>query len=423
MKSFFSYVIAGIVGGVITLVGVAYFNYQSNHFEAAKLKYVNFSNSTTPSKFLDGVREENDVSNTTELSTNNHELPSEEFTEKFPFNFSHAAKVAKPVVVLIQANISPQLASEQRKKMRENHPFRRFFDMDIFGGDSFFFNPFSQITPPGTGSGVIIRSDGYIVTNNHVVQDYDEIRVTLYDGTDYPAEIVGRDPGTDLAVIKIEASNLPTIEYADSDKLEIGEWVLAVGNPYEKLSSTVTAGIVSAKGRNLNLLEGESTIEEFIQTDAAVNPGNSGGALVDADGKLVGINTAIYSQTGSYVGYSFAIPSNLMTRIVKDIMENGDIKRASMGLSVLELNSEVAEELELDVTTGLMVDQVDDRSAAQYAGIVPNDIITEVNGKKIKTFEDLKQIMDYSKVGDTLKVKLWRNGELKSLAVRLKSRL
>lgn len=273
----------------------------------------------------------------------------------------------------------------------------------------------------GAGSGVIISKDGYILTNNHVVDFADEVSVKMIDGKEYKATIVGRDPSTDLAVIKVDANNLPTLEYADSDKARVGEWVLAVGNPFEYLTSTVTAGIISAKGRDLNIIQGSKTIEQFIQTDAAINPGNSGGALVDATGKLLGINTAIASQTGSYSGYSFAIPVNLAISIANDIMKNGeDIERTSLGVEVFVLNEEFAKEQKIAISEGLLVDAVVENSAAQYAGVLPNDVLVEIDGKPLKTFDDLKQKIDLAKVGDSVDLKVFRNGKYVDIPVRLK---
>lgn len=213
------------------------------------------------------------------------------------------------------------------------------------------------------------------------------------------------------------------MEYANSDDAKVGEWVLAVGNPYEKLRSTVTAGIISAKGRDLNILRGEKTIESFIQTDAAVNPGNSGGALVDIQGRLLGINTAIYSETGAYVGYSFAVPSNLMKKVVEEIVKNGDIKRVTLGVSVVELNEQVANDLNVKINQGLFIENVADRSSAQYAGLLPNDVILEVNGKKTIKFTDLSTIIDSSRANETIKIKVWRDGEPKTIDVRLRSKI
>ena len=342
-------------------------------------------------------------------------------------DFRNAADKARASVVLIQGQASDQLVNEKRKQQNDNNPmnqfFRNFMDDDMGSLFSFPFGGFN--IPPGTGSGVIISPDGYIVTNNHVVDDYDIIDVTLFNDKKYNAQVIGKDPSTDLAVIRIDAQNLPVAMIGNSDEAQVGDWVLAIGNPYDKLRSTVTAGIISAKGRDIDILQGDDngrTIEEFIQTDAAVNPGNSGGALVDAEGNLIGINTAIYSQTGSYVGYSFAIPSNLMQKVAAGLIKNGNVARVSLGVSMYEVNEEIAQELSLGVKSGLLVEQVEDRSSAQYAGILPNDVIVEVEGQKMKSFDDLKGFLDKAKSGDVINVKVWREGEVKSLDVRLKAK-
>jgi len=252
----------------------------------------------------------------------------------------------------------------------------------------------------------------------------DEVSVKLFDGKDYKAKIIGRDPSTDLAVIKISADNLPTLVYADSEKARVGDWVLAVGNPFEYLTSTVTAGIISAKGRDLNIIQGSRAIEHFIQTDAAINPGNSGGALVDAYGRLLGINTAIASETGSYAGYSFAIPVNLAISIANDIMKNnGDIERTSLGVEVFVLEEDLAKERGIEIKEGLLVDAVGDKSAAQYAGILPGDVLVELDGHKLTSFDDLKQKIDMAKVGDTINLKVYRKGKYLDIPVRLKKGL
>ncbi len=339
-------------------------------------------------------------------------------------DFTVAAEKALPAVVQIQASESQELARQRREEQKNRDPFSRFFDEFGFNfGDMYSFG-FPYRPKEGAGSGVIISEDGYIVTNNHVVEFADNVMIKTYDDKEYEAQIVGRDPSTDLALLKIDGKNLPTLEFGNSDKVRIGEWVLAVGNPYRYLTSTVTAGIVSAVGRDIDLIRGEKTIEAFIQTDAAINPGNSGGALVDANGRLIGINTAIASQTGNYAGYSFAIPVNIAMRVIKDIKENGgDVERTSLGVGVLELDKALAEELNLDIEKGIYIDEVMSGSAAEYAGILPTDVIVEIDGKKIEKFDDLKEIVDYSKVGDVLNVKVYRNGELQTIPVRLKKRI
>jgi len=336
-------------------------------------------------------------------------------------DFAAAAENAQKVVVLIEAAESEETAQLRR---RQQDPMQQLFEQFGLDGGGFGFGFGGPMIRKGAGSGVIISEDGYILTNNHVVDFADEVNITMVDGKDYQATIVGRDPSSDLAVLKIDAKNLPTLEYADSDKARVGEWVLAVGNPFEYLTSTVTAGIISAKGRDLNIIQGSKTIEQFIQTDAAINPGNSGGALVDAYGKLLGINTAIASQTGSYAGYSFAIPVNMAISIANDIIKNGgDIERTSLGVEVFVLDEDLAKEHGLAISKGLLVDAVGEKSAAQYAGIRPNDVLVEIDGKKLEKFEDLKQKIDFAKVGDAVDIKVYRNGKYLDIPVRLKKGL
>lgn len=334
-------------------------------------------------------------------------------------SFAAAAERSKPAVVHIRAEESEALARERRERERRNNPFYDFFNDrggDPFGG--FFGQPFYRKS--GSGSGVIISNDGYIVTNNHVVEFADRVTVTLFDERQFSATIIGKDPSTDLAVLKIEAKGLPILSLANSDEALVGDWVLAVGNPFDYLTSTVTAGIISAKGRNINIIEGEKAIEEFIQTDAVINPGNSGGALVDDQGRLVGINTAIATPTGVYAGYSFAIPSNLMRRIVDDIIAaGGDIERVSLGLELAELNEESAEQLGLSVTSGLVITGLDRGGAAQYAGLLPNDVIRLVNGKKVSRFADLEKEIRFLKSGDTIQLTIIRKGKQMELPLKL----
>ena len=335
-------------------------------------------------------------------------------------DFAAAAEAAQNVVVLIEAAESAENAQLRRRQ----DPMQQLFEQFGLNGDAFGYGFGGSMIRKGAGSGVIISKDGYILTNNHVVDFADEVLIKMVDGKEYDAKIIGRDPSTDLAVVKIDADNLPTLEYADSDKARVGEWVLAVGNPFEYLTSTVTAGIISAKGRDLNIIQGSKTIEQFIQTDAAINPGNSGGALVDAYGKLLGINTAIASQTGSYSGYSFAIPVNLAISIANDIIKKGgDIERTSLGVEVFVLNEGLAKELGIEIDKGLFVDGVGEKSAAQYAGIRPNDVLVEIDGKKLEKFDDLKEKIDLAKVGDSVDIKVYRNGKYLDIPVRLKKGL
>lgn len=258
----------------------------------------------------------------------------------------------------------------------------------------------------GSGSGVIISKDGYIVTNNHVVADASEIEVILNDNSKYTAKIVGTDPSTDLAVLKIEATNLKPIIIGNSDDLKIGEWVLAVGNPFN-LTNTVTAGIVSAKARNINIIDRNQQnipIESFIQTDAAVNPGNSGGALVNTRGELVGINTAIASQTGSYSGYSFAIPVNLMTKVMSDLIDFGIVQRAFLGVQISDISQELKEKENLKTTVGVYVAEATEEGSAKKAGIKKGDVITKINGKDINSVASLQEEIGKKRPGDKVEV-------------------
>lgn len=272
----------------------------------------------------------------------------------------------------------------------------------------------------GMGSGVIISSDGYIVTNNHVIEGADEIDITLNDKREYKARLVGTDPTTDIALLKIEAENLPYLTLSNSDDIKVGEWVLAVGNPFN-LSSTVTAGIVSAKARNLNIYSGTNgSIESFIQTDAAVNRGNSGGALVNTKGELVGINAAIYSPTGVYSGYGFAIPTNLVKAVVLDLKKFGAVQRAQLGIMGGDNNAELAKEKELGVNYGVYVSKVMDGGAAKAAGIKEDDVIIGVNDKKINSMGELQETIAMSKPGSVINVKVVRGGKEKVIEVTLK---
>lgn len=276
-----------------------------------------------------------------------------------------------------------------------------------------------------SGSGVIISKDGYIVTNNHVVDGANNIEVILNNKKSYDAEVIGTDPNTDLALLKIEDYDLPYINYGNSNDLKIGQWVLAVGNPFN-LTSTVTAGIISAKGRDINILRndpytGVSAIESFIQTDAAVNPGNSGGALVNTNGELVGINTAIQSNTGSYTGYSFAIPSNIVKKVVSDLKEFGTVQRAFIGVSIRKIDEALAEDLELDDLSGVYVNGVTKNGSAAKAGIKAGDIIKKIGNKKINDVPELQEQIGQFRPGDKISVIVNRENEEIEIPITLKN--
>lgn len=285
-------------------------------------------------------------------------------------------------------------------------------------GHRFFFygrNNTQQYEQVGTGSGVIISEDGYIVTNNHVIKDAKELEVTLNNNKAYKAKLIGTDSKMDIALLKIDADEkLPFIVFGNSDQIKVGEWVLAVGNPYN-LNSTVTAGIVSAKARNLD----KASIQSFIQTDAAVNPGNSGGALVNARGELIGINTMISSPTGSYAGYSFAVPSNITKKIIEDLVQFGNVQRGVLGVDGSELNAEASKKLGIKETEGIFVNKINKNSGAQKAGITKGDIIIKLDDKKVTNNAELSAIVNTKRPNDVIKVSLMREGKLVVVPVKL----
>jgi len=310
-----------------------------------------------------------------------------------PANFIVAAEVVTPAVV----NIKTMQGGE-----RSN-----FWGSNSLGSSS--------------GSGVIISADGYIVTNNHVIEESEEIEVTLNDRREFRAKVIGTDPSTDLALLKIKAKGLNYIPFGNSDSLRIGEWVLAVGNPFN-LESTVTAGIVSAKGRSIDILEGQDRIESFIQTDAAVNPGNSGGALVNTEGALIGINTAIITRSGRYEGYSFAVPANLVRKVIKDLREFGQVQRGLLGVFIDEMNSERAEELGLPNVEGVYITRVTPGGGAEDAGLQEGDVIVAINGIKTKTLPEMQEQVGRYRPGNVLNIEFIRQGKNQSTRVTLKNK-
>jgi len=295
------------------------------------------------------------------------------------------------------------------------------------------YNPFNDLffgrpsTPQryevqGSGSGVILSEDGYIVTNNHVIKDAKEITVTTANNDEYSATLVGTDPTTDIALLKIDATGLKKVTVANSDQVRLGQWVLAVGNPFN-LTSTVTAGIISAKGRDINIIDEQSAIESFLQTDAAVNPGNSGGALVNTSGALVGINTAISSRSGSFEGYSFAVPVNLVLKVVGDLKEFGQVQRAFMGINYNEVTPALAAELDLEVNSGVYVANVIEQGAADEAGIEKGDVVINISGKAVNTGADLTEVIGQHRPGERLNVVVNRDGTNKQFELLLKNKL
>lgn len=324
-----------------------------------------------------------------------------------PIDFTQAAEKSVHAVVHIQTEFE-----------RKNSVWDDFFGgnwEDLF---DFGFQRKDKYPITASGSGVIISEDGYIVTNNHVVEDANRITVTLNDKREYEGTIVGTDKVTDLALIKINDSNLPYLTFGNSDNVKIGEWVLAVGNPFN-LTSTVTAGIVSAKARNLSILGGNSTIESFIQTDAAVNRGNSGGALVNTSGELIGINSAIASGNGYYTGYSFAIPSNIAKKVVGDLKTYGKVQYAYLGINIVEIDASKAEELGLDEIKGIYIGSVQDGSAAEKSGIKAGDILRAIDGFETNSMSEVREILAQRSPGDIVKAKILRNSQIIYLDVEL----
>lgn len=330
-------------------------------------------------------------------------------------DFTAAAEMTVHSVVHVKTTYNRQQAQSFNFD-----PFRDFF------GDGFNFQMPNQGPQMGSGSGVIISEDGYIITNNHVVDDADKVDVTLNNNKTYKADVIGVDPTTDLALIKINEKGLPFVSFGNSDDVKVGQWVLAVGNPFN-LTSTVTAGIVSAKGRNINILEnnpraGKFAIESFIQTDAAVNPGNSGGALVNTKGELVGINTAIASQTGSYSGYSFAIPVNIVRKVANDLLEFGEVQRAFLGVSIQNITSEFADEKGIKDLSGVYVSGVAEDGAAKDAGIEEGDIILKINGVPVNSTPELQEQVARNRPGDKINVTISHNNKVRDISVTLKNK-
>ena len=392
----FAMTISSLLGGVIAITGYTMLrgdegngtalpvNYSANN----PVSFTNFSVDTTAIKVAGGL------------------------------NFVQAASLSTPSVVHIRTSYSGN------RRSNVQNPFDDFL-RDYFGERNPRRN--DQQYSLGSGSGVIFTEDGYIVTNNHVIENADEIEVLLNDNRSYEAEVVGVDPTTDLAVIKIQERDLMPISWGNSDEIQIGEWVLAVGNPYE-FRSTVTAGIVSAKARNINILRSRNpranlSIEAFIQTDAAVNPGNSGGALVNLRGELVGINTAIASPTGSYTGYSFAVPVTLVRKVAKDLVEFGTVQRALLGVSIVTVSAELAEQEDLDILKGIYVANVQPNSSALDAGIEVGDVIVAVDGREVNNVSELQEQVALNRPGDQVEVTYLRDGRRETTTATLKNSL
>lgn len=396
MKKFLFIILAAVVGGLAALGGAQFLglNQQVKYVEvpaATATKYANFAEPST--------------------TVNVNPAPTS--------GFAVAADKALPAVVHIKASKQAEGFAGRGGLNQIPESLR-----DLFGNPDLGEGPRGEAPlQQGSGSGVIISADGYIVTNNHVVDGAEDLQVVLNDQRTYDAEVIGVDPTTDIALIKIKESNLPTVQFADSDKLKIGEWVVAVGNPFS-LTSTVTAGIVSAKGRSIDIVRrsgGELAIESFIQTDAVVNPGNSGGALVDINGDLVGINTAISSPTGVFAGYSFAVPSAIVKKVVEDLREYGVVQRGLLGARILELNTAIAKEEGIERDNGVLVSEVTENSAAEEAGLQKGDVITGVDGVVTLRNSELLEQLGRHRPGDVVQLTYERNGSERTATARLRN--
>ena len=388
LKNYLLAIIFSILGGLTSITGYKYFNDDINSVSVQvddNLKFANYVYDTTDVIVPEGM------------------------------NFVYTSKKTTPAVVHIRTTYEGRSTG-----MRS--PFEDMF-RDFFGER---YSPREREIPQrrGSGSGVIMTSDGYIITNNHVVDNASEVEVLLNDNRTFIATLEGADPTTDIAVLKIEAENLTTVDFGNSDNVEIGEWVLAVGSPFE-FRSTVTAGIVSAKARNIGILRDRSNlqIEAFIQHQAPVNPGNSGGALVNLKGELVGINTAIATPTGTFAGYSFAVPSNLVRKVYKDLVEFGVVQRALLGITILDVNAELAEEKDLPVLTGVLIDRANAGGAADDAGLESGDVSIDINGTGINNISNLQEQVAINRPGDKILVTYISDGKTKTVNATLKKTL
>ncbi len=327
-----------------------------------------------------------------------------------PVDFTPAAESTVKSVVHVKTTYASRSNANQ-------NPF-----FDPYSG-FFFGQPQPMPKQESSGSGVIISDDGFIVTNNHVVEGGDEVEITMDDKRNFKAKVIGTDPSTDLALLKVETKGLPFASYGNSDNVKVGEWVLAVGNPFN-LTSTVTAGIVSAKARNIHILDNPNipSIESFIQTDAAVNPGNSGGALVNTNGELIGINSAIASNTGSYAGYSFAIPVNIVKKVVNDLLEYGEVQRGFIGISIRDIDASFAKEKDITTLEGVYINGLTKGGAASEAGLKEGDIITKINGVPVKTTPELQELVGRFHPGDKILVTGIRNNSEKNFNVILRNK-
>ena len=379
MKNIGLIVLVSIISSITSIVIYDYFKEDPPEIvtiqERAPVKYTNYPSSET-------------------LETAN----KNSYPTTAPTDFIKAADAVRPAVVNIKSTQGSKRSST----------------FDDFWGQS--------QRGVSSGSGVILSPDGYIVTNHHVIENASKIEVTLNSNRTLVAKVIGTDPSTDLALIKVkDQTNMPYLEFGDSDLSQVGEWVLAVGNPFN-LTSTVTAGIISSKGRNINILEGAYKIESFIQTDAAVNPGNSGGALVNTNGELIGINTAIITQSGRYEGYSFAVPANLVKKVVKDIRDFGMVKRGFLGVTIEDVTEDIAKRMGLKAIEGVHISQVNINSAAEDAGLKKGDVLTHINGAKVNSMPSLQEQVARYRPGDKISASFIRKGKKKNIQIVLKDK-
>lgn len=390
MNKFFQLVVAAVIGSMITLVANQWYTKENT---AVKIEHIAGVPASSVAYSLD------------------------ENGEIIPLDFTGTADKVTAAVVHIRSTQETSTASRSTRD-----PLR-----DFFYGPS----PMQRGPSQSTGSGVIINKNGYIVTNNHVVQGADFVEVTMNDNSTYKAEVIGTDPDTDLAVIKVNQQDLPYLSFVDSDQSKVGQWVLAVGNPFN-LNSTVTAGIISAKGRNINIINsnsrgeteqlGNTAIESFIQTDAAINPGNSGGALVSLDGGLLGINTAIASPTGAYTGYGFAVPSNIVSKVVEDLISFGTVQRGWLGVTVQNVDSDLAKRESLDRNEGAFIADFAENSAAKESGLEKGDVVIKLDDAEIKSSSALIEYIGRKRPGDKIAVKVDRKGKIVTVPVVLKNK-
>jgi len=389
-KQFFlGILLAALIGGVVALAGVSFLIQPQNAGTFDEKQQASFVNM----------------------------LSNENFTIPDGINFVASAQLVTPAVVHVKSQVAYTPRSQR-------DPIQEFFGIPDPRGDRGQGGG-NGAMPMSSGSGVIISPDGYIVTNNHVIEGATKVDISLDNNKRYEATIIGTDPTTDLALLKIEADNLPFVKFGDSDQTKIGEWVLAVGNPFD-LNSTVTAGIISAKARNINILrnvENNLQIESFLQTDAVVNPGNSGGALVNLAGELIGINTAIASNTGTFAGYSFAVPSTLVKKVMDDLMKYGAVQRGLLGVSIQSVSPELADYLDkkFPVDQGVYVGGVNENSAGKAAGLKEGDIIISIDGKAVNNVSMLQEMVARKRPGDKVEVEYIRDGKTSKTSATLKN--